>query len=296
MKARIIIGAVLILLISALLWLDWWLERAGLPQLPARVVAQSQPLKALPLAALLTLLIAAGYLELARLAESAGAGTLGFTGLLATLIVGTLPFWRQMTDPDEPMLLAAVLGLTMLAFFIDQIVHYRTAGVVRRVGASLLAVGYLGVCGALLLAIRIRFGVPMLVLFLVAVKGTDIGAYFAGSWLGRHRLIPWLSPKKTWEGLIGGLILAAAGGVGVAAASRSLPGGGAGMALPAAAALAVVLGFVGQIADMCESAMKRDAGLKDSGAALPAFGGVLDVLDSPLLAAPVAYLLLAAVA
>ena len=145
---------------------------------------------------------------------------------------------------------------------------------------------YLSIGAAMILMINQGYGVPIFVLFLVAVKGTDIGAYFTGSFIGKHKLIPWLSPGKTWEGLIGGLAFAAGASILVVHLM------GIWLAFWQAAVFGVVVGLAGQFGDLCESLLKRSANLKDSGAAVPEFGGVLDILDSPLLAAPVAYALL----
>jgi phosphatidate cytidylyltransferase len=126
------------------------------------------------------------------------------------------------------------------------------------------------------------------VMILLVVKSTDIGAYFGGRYLGRHKLIPWLSPGKTWEGLFCGLLTAAAVGLGCCliwpVALSTMTG-------PKAILFGIVIGGVGQAGDLLESLMKRDAQVKDSGNIIPGFGGLLDVIDSPLLAAPAAYLL-----
>ena len=124
----------------------------------------------------------------------------------------------------------------------------------------------------------------IILLILLVVKFTDIGAYFGGRRFGRHKLIPWLSPGKTWEGLFFGLITA--GGVGVACAV------GMGI-LPWWKGLVAgaLIGGIGQLGDLLESMMKRDAEVKDSGKLIPGFGGILDIIDSPLLAAPFAYIL-----
>jgi phosphatidate cytidylyltransferase len=170
--------------------------------------------------------------------------------------------------------------------FLEQMIRHRLDAALARVGATLLAVAYLGVGAAVMLAIRVDKGVPALILFLAAVKCTDIGAYFTGSAIGRHKLIAWLSPGKSWEGLFGGL--AAAAGVSMLVVWLL----GMRMSLAWAAGFGVIVGAVGQFADLCESLLKRSAKIKDSGALVPEFGGVLDVLDSPLLAAPAAYVLL----
>ncbi|MHC4589988.1 MAG: phosphatidate cytidylyltransferase, partial [Planctomycetota bacterium] len=117
-----------------------------------------------------------------------------------------------------------------------------------------------------LLALRRSHSAWIVVGVVVATKACDTGAYFTGRAVGRHKLIPWLSPGKTWEGLIGGVALATAVGLALAAASR--------------------------LGDLAVSLFKRGAGMKDSSTMLPGLGGVLDVLDSPLMVAPVAYWIL----
>ena len=124
------------------------------------------------------------------------------------------------------------------------------------------------------------------VVFLVAAKTGDSGAYFVGTRWGRHKLAPRTSPNKTVEGTLGGL---AASVVATLLAAWLLRlGGGAGFW----AMFGLLVGAVGQVGDLVESALKRSAGVKDSANLVPTFGGVLDVIDSPLLSAPVAYWLL----
>jgi phosphatidate cytidylyltransferase len=125
----------------------------------------------------------------------------------------------------------------------------------------------------------------------LVVKSGDIGAYFTGMTLGRHKLIPWLSPKKTIEGGVGALVFGGLAGAGLAALTAEQP---ASMSLSMTAGVVggVSLAFVGGLGDLLESLLKRAAGAKDSGSVLPGMGGVLDVLDSPLVAGPVAWLVL----
>ena len=123
--------------------------------------------------------------------------------------------------------------------------------------------------------------------FLGTIKATDISAYFAGNYLGRRKLIPSISPGKTVEGLIGGL----AGGV-ITCVVLCLIGNVLHSWL-LAALLGLVLGGLGQLGDLAESIFKRDAHEKDSDHSVPGFGGILDVVDSVLVPAPLAYMLLA---
>ena len=137
-------------------------------------------------------------------------------------------------------------------------------------------------------------GGAVLLFSVFLVKMTDTGAFFTGRALGRTKMVPWLSPKKTWEGFAGGMAttvlcalligywLHAAGIVRIQERHMAYPW--------ALVVLGVLLGLFSAAGDLCASLLKRDAAVKDSGQALPGLGGVLDVLDSPLLAAPVAWL------
>jgi phosphatidate cytidylyltransferase len=114
----------------------------------------------------------------------------------------------------------------------------------------------------------------------------DVLAYFVGKYLGRTRMAPGLSPKKTWEGAVGGLLGAVLGGV-LAVALFGLP-----MSLLAAALLGAVGGVVGPLGDLSESFIKRQVGVKDAGHLIPGHGGILDRVDSLLFTAPVLYYLI----
>jgi phosphatidate cytidylyltransferase len=121
-------------------------------------------------------------------------------------------------------------------------------------------------------------GPEMVLWMLLLVFAADIGAYFAGRSLGRHKLAPRVSPGKTWEGAIGGLL--AVGLVALAGTVR--------LGLPVAAGVAFgcAVGIFSVIGDLTESMFKRAAGLKDSGSLLPGHGGILDRIDSVTAAAP----------
>ena len=132
-------------------------------------------------------------------------------------------------------------------------------------------------------------GLVPLVFLVATAKGADTGAYTLGRIAGRHKLWPRLSPNKTVEGAVGGLVFGVAAALIVAAVARYLlHAAGARLgARPSASAL--VVGAAAQLGDLMESMIKRDCLRKDASAAVPGFGGVLDVLDSLLFAGPVAY-------
>ncbi|HEX4795215.1 MAG TPA: phosphatidate cytidylyltransferase, partial [Humisphaera sp.] len=191
--------------------------------------------------------------------------------------------------------LAFIIVFVMIGAALQRAASKQTSDAIVRMAGTVLATLYLGGLGWFLMAIRVKHSphfdgsVWMLLMILIVVKSTDIGAYFGGRALGRHKMIPWLSPGKTWEGLFFGVLTA--GGVG-AAMGHKLPGHGMAMPPWKGFVFGAIIGAIGQVGDLLESLMKRDAEVKDSGRLIPGFGGVLDVIDSPLFAAPFAYLLL----
>jgi phosphatidate cytidylyltransferase len=282
MRTRIVFGLVMIAAVAALLYVDWRIQR----EMP------SYPWAAGPVVAGVILVLAVlAFGELSRLARGAGLEVLPVSGLLGVAAVAMWPYWGRLLWPGGARdAVVALAGLAMLPIFLEQMIRFRTVEGLRRVAGTVLAVAYLGVGAAAMLSIRMTWGVPILVVFLAAVKFTDMVAYFVGSAVGRHKLIPWLSPAKSWEGLVGGVVGGAGAAMLAAWALRV-----SGLAVWQAAGLGVVLALAGQFADLCESLLKRSVQAKDSGSAVPQYGGVLDILDSPLLAAPVAWAILSAI-
>lgn len=183
---------------------------------------------------------------------------------------------------------ALVMVLAMVFYSRNQ----TTEGVVAATSATLLAFVYVGMLGGFLVVLVKDYSGWVMLGVVLITKCYDIGAYFTGRYLGRHKLIPWLSPGKTWEGLAGGVAASMLAGIAAAAiASRTdskLPD----LHWWHGAAAGAVFGLIGQAGDLVASLLKRDAGLKDYSRALPGFGGIMDIADSPLLVAPAAYWLL----
>jgi phosphatidate cytidylyltransferase len=128
-----------------------------------------------------------------------------------------------------------------------------------------------------------------LLFFIIITKFSDTGAYAVGSLIGRHKMIPRISPGKTWEGFGGALV------VSVLASLVFVHFAGAhmrGMNWRHAIILGLVLGLAAVVGDLIESIFKREAGVKDSGKFFPGIGGILDLLDSLLFNAPLMYLYL----
>ncbi len=228
--------------------------------------------------------------ELARMLReksieaSVGVTTLcAFAGLLTVFAVPAR--WEGHRGAMIVALVAAVAVVGSLVYYLRR---RNPLGVLAATGSAALAFVYLGLMFGHVGALRREHPVWVLLWVLAVTKSCDIGAYFTGRALGRHRMIPWLSPGKTWEGLAGGMTLAGLLAVGLAWVIERAGGGRIGPWWQTGLA-GVLFAGVGQCGDLMVSVFKRDAGRKDSGHSLPGFGGVLDVMDSPILVAPVAY-------
>lgn len=139
-------------------------------------------------------------------------------------------------------------------------------------------------------------GKALLLFLMVCVWAGDTAALYVGKSLGRHKLSP-LSPNKTWEGSIGSVVGSVIAGLGIVYAGDALLARGSTLLhivepVWQAALLAVLINVAAQIGDLLESAIKRGAGVKDSGTMLPGHGGILDRIDALLLAAPVLWVVL----
>jgi len=270
----------MIAVLAALLLLDAYLQGINW---------STQQAAGIPIMCVCVILGAIAFFEIAKLTKVVSSGLLMFSGLIGTIAVTTFPFWQRLDPFISGLLPSALLlvAVVVILIFAEQMLRFRTENALQRVAGTLLAVAYLGVGMGVILMIRLHFGIAWFLLFLAAAKLTDIGAYFTGSLLGKHKLIPWLSPAKTWEGLMGGLVFA----VGVSLLTAWLFDLHELLWWPAVI-FGLIVGVAGQFGDLCESLLKRSAAVKDSGRTVPEFGGVLDIIDSLLIAAPVAYVLL----
>lgn len=305
MRTRLLVGIPLAVAIIALLLADGYLSARPAPvlQVPGLRLDVGPWLTngAICTAVVLVLTVLATY-ELVQLARVRGHRPFGLTAQVfaAALVIGPYVSFNLSPitggyDESLPMLwLAVALGFA----FLWQAVKCGTQHAVENVAVTFFIVFYAGGLAGFMTKLRMEVGGPTGVAVLLfsnfLVKITDTGAYFTGRALGRHKLIAWLSPKKTWEGFVGGLVttvvLALAIGywlhtAGIVRIEQRY------LAYPwALVLLGLLLGLFSAGGDLCASLLKRDAAVKDSGQALPGLGGVLDVLDSPLLAAPVVWL------
>jgi phosphatidate cytidylyltransferase len=187
-------------------------------------------------------------------------------------------------------LFATLTAFLMLTFLVEAAAFREPGGTVIRIASSFFVVAYLAGLAGWLLQLRWlpgHTGTFALLLAIFVPKMCDTGAYFAGRFLGRHKMTPILSPKKTWEGAAGGLLasMLVALGLNALAAWLGVPI----FSWEVALGFGLTVGLAGMVGDLMESLIKRDSQRKDASAIMPGFGGVLDVLDSVLFAAPVAY-------
>ena len=285
---RLITCPLLIATILGLVWLDGRLEEASIARgLPPGLVL-------LGLSALLSLAIAR---EVARFLRSAGLpASTGSCVAAALLGLGGTVGAALVKEPISASGIVATATVLMLVIALLRMARGRDPqGSLMLAGGTLLAGVYGGVLLGFWMLVRLEHSAWLLVAAILTTKSCDTGAYFTGMAFGRHKMIPWLSPKKSWEGLVGGVVTATAVGAAFAHFSTALPSAADHVPIWVGAVGGALVALVGQAGDLAESAFKRDAGLKDSGRMIPGMGGVLDVLDSPLLTGPVVYWLLRAV-
>jgi len=159
------------------------------------------------------------------------------------------------------------------------------------IGVTVLGVLYVAFLGGFIISMRVGFentlvlflSTKLLAFFFFVVMGADVGAYYVGKNFGKHKLIPNVSPNKTWEGVIGGLILSSV--FAALASAWFFPELPYKFSIP----LAIVMSLIGVFGDLAESAMKRGSDAKDAASILPGHGGLLDRLDSLLFNAPILY-------
>jgi phosphatidate cytidylyltransferase len=220
----------------------------------------------------------------------------GMAGCLALLWLHWMTLPHSLSAPRQlPRgVLDAGLVILIFAVFLRQGFVKETHDALAAVSMTLLGVLYLWFLPSFLVRIRhlggaewLSVGNGLLISTVVLSKISDVGAYFVGRHFGRHKLIPRISPAKSVEGAVAGL--ASSVGAAYACSALGLLPGIPGWAVPA---FGLVAGLAGQCGDLMESLFKRSGGVKDSGAAVPGYGGILDVIDSLLITAGPAYFFL----
>ena len=216
LRNRLTLGPILLGAVLGMLWLDWWIERAA-------------GVKGVGLLVILAIMLPLGNLELARLFAAENVKPYRLLSAFFGGLIVVHAFFTQF-DPFKPLAastLALLIAAVPLAAALRKAAGRTTEDAILKMAGTLLATMYLGGLAWFLMALRVKEGAQEprfvgttmhVVMILLCVKFTDIGAYFTGKALGRHKLIYWLSPGKTWEGLAGGVVTAAVVGAACAPA------------------------------------------------------------------------------
>jgi len=244
---------------------------------------------------LLTLLAALTLHEFYALTEKMGFKPFRALGLLFSVLITALPYYATVYFFDGEEMAGLAPGLLALALVAFALTALATPDDRDRVGALVASI-----FGLLYVPFMLHYLVRLLLIFedpsaglalciwVVAVsKFCDVGALLTGLAIGRHKMAPVISPKKTWEGALGGVLVSA--GIGATSAYYGADYFPEKLTPSVAALVAMLLAVVTIVSDLVESALKRRADIKDTGKLIPGIGGAFDLTDSLILTAPVAY-------
>lgn len=242
-----------------------------------------------PFVTLVAVIGMVGQVELYRLARTTGARP----STLGGLVLGGLTLVAMAWPTLWPLSALWLVGFVVVAPFLLPQAHFLPSLAATLAGALYPT----GLLGSLVLLRRARSAVVgeetafwLVVLTFLLVWATDVCAYYVGKGIGRRSLAPSISPNKTWEGALGGLVAALIVAVGMKWTVLDF------LAWPHVFAVAAIGGGISQIGDLMESQLKRSTGVDDSSTLLPGHGGVLDRFDAMVVAAPLIYLYLTVVA
>jgi phosphatidate cytidylyltransferase len=250
-----------------------------------------------PLAVWITILGGKPFALLAAAAGAVAAGelvlmfaSLGAGEALGIGVAGAIPLMAAYGESGDLLpgwsgLALACATVVLLAVFLFR--RGPLEAVPRSISVVAFSWLYCGLLLASVVGLRLRFGVAWVILAFVVTWGNDTFAYFTGHALGKHKLYERISPKKTWEGFVGGAVGSV---VGALVTRLLLPSLGAELPIGTAVVLGLGGAVLGPLGDLAESMVKRAAGVKDSGKIIPGHGGLLDRIDALLFVSPWVYL------
>ena len=236
---------------------------------------------------LICFLTAGGLYEFFYMVKKKDVPIYSYVGILIGLLIPISSFTRfALTKNWE--LLFIVIGLLLILFM--QFARQDNRNAILGLSTTLFGILYVSWFFSFLVKIRLMLpgmdGVKLLGFIILVTKGADIGGILVGTKLGKHALLPNVSPNKSVEGTLGSLIFSSL----IAVLFRSFLPAEIHFPLWQIALMGIFFGALGQLGDLSESLIKRDCGVKDSGKLLPGLGGVLDMIDSLLFSAPAFYL------
>jgi len=302
LSRRLCFGAIIIAVVVGLSWLDVSIYRYGLAK---DIVWLPKGSILLPTYLVCLVLMTR---EVLRLLNAAGLKPLTSSVYLGTLFIATSCWianviqqynlevlekttsrggWQWAATASFTALLAVACGI-ILAFAAEMRRYSHPGGVMINLAGAVFTFAYLGLLSCFMIQLHMAYGIEAILSLVVVTKMCDSGAYVFGKLFGKYRITPSLSPGKTLEGFIGGFLFACAGSWlwfdGVLLYFNQPPTPFLGWVM-----FGLAVALTGMVGDLAGSLIKRDSHMKDSGHAVPGFGGVLDIFDSLLMAAPVAY-------
>ncbi len=264
------------------------------------IIFSTLPFMGLVLAFILAAVAAVAVWEYAQLAHAKDLHPASAL-MIEVAILEVLAIYAGVMEPQWTPLPILILFIGLVAFFVA---HFKNPSkALVHISLQFFGICYIAVPLGLMLGILYFFSDDLpnfdgrwwLFYLIFVTKITDIGGYFVGRLWGKHPLAPVLSPKKTVEGSVAGLICAILLSAGFHYLGTAYSNGGFTLTLFHSLWLGAFLGILGQVGDLAESLFKRDAVVKDSNA-LPGLGGILDMVDSLLLTTPIVFFFIKALA
>jgi len=309
LSRRLRFGTLIIAVTVGLFWLDFYISQYGnrwdVAWLPQGIIWLPKGIVLLPVFLLCLVFMTR---EVLRLLNAAGLNPMKSSVYMGTLLIAISCWianviqqynleileiatsrggWDWSATASFTALLA-VAGGVILAFAAEMRRYSQPGGVTINLAGAVFVFGYLGLLSCFMIQLYMAYGIWAILSLVVVTKMCDTGAFTFGKLIGRYKITPSLSPGKTLEGAIGGLLFACIGAWFLFAVilpwfdKPSTP-------LLGWILFGLAVGFAGMVGDLAGSLIKRDSRMKDSGQSVPGFGGVLDIFDSILLAAPIAY-------
>lgn len=278
LRHRLVFGILMMAFFIAVVVFDGWMDGS----LTASN-ADDKQVQGTLFCMLIALLAFPAQLELSKLAAAKNLRIFTPVTIVASILFANKDYLQQFIEIRPDNFLIFLSAFALFALLLYQYIFHKTSSVLANCGAGYFSIVYLGLLSSFCVAMRLEFGLWHLLMFVFVVKCADIGAYTIGSMFGKHKFSPKISPAKSWEGMGGAVAFAIIVAIGFALSCDI-------MSWWFAIIFGLCLAFIGQIGDLVESMIKRDAEQKDSANKVPGFGGVLDIIDSPLVAAPFGYL------
>jgi len=289
LKLRLLFAFPLVAVILGLAWVDEYIPVKGVALMPVFLISLSF------LCRELLDLLSAGGLHPRR--STVYLGTFLMAVCCWVICVGHyhdrmyFPGMKNVDDVAWRWAAGAAMGILfifaggiLIAFAGEMWRYKRPGGVTINLAGSVFIMGYLGLLTCFIILLRMTFGLGPLLMMIAIVKMNDTGAYTVGRIFGRHKMAPELSPKKTIEGGFGGLVFAVTTSWFCFTFLKT-----ADVIVTNWLFFGLVVALAGSLGDLAGSLIKRDVGKKDSGSLIPGFGGFLDLFDSLILAAPIAF-------